>query len=370
MIRRLFKCVVSRYLTLILLATGGLSACTTEEPARQERPRPVKVETMSAQPKSGLWLVGTVKTQRQVDLAFEVGGVVQSVSIRPGQKVKNGAILAQLDREPSRLKLAQAQAKLRVQQTLLGHTRKQLVRSHRLFAEKSLSWKAVEQAESDYQSALAQCAAEEVLVSLAKREHATSQLIAPFDGHVLSYAAEPHAQVSAGQVFIKMVPAGPQDVITQIPVDLAKGLYVGSEATASTSNSNSPLRLKLQSLAPEAKEGVMQEAKFEIISPDVWLIDGTSLSLQLIRKAPTLMTLPQQAVRGEPKGEGAEVFVYNPRTHRVAVRSVQLAGLEGDRLVVRDGLIQGDQVVTAGTAFLNDQQVVTLFKPTADSDSE
>lgn len=370
MIRPLFKFSISRNVPLILLATCFLSACTTEEQPRQEVPRPVRVETMTAGPKPGLWLTGTVKTQRHADLSFEVGGVVDKVLVRPGQEVKRGALLAQLDRQPSRLKLAQAQAKRWAQLALVGQAKKRLDRSHRLAEDGSLSRKEVEQAEADYQAAAAAYAVEAASVSLAEREYARSQLIAPFDGRVLSYAIEPHAQISAGQRFIQIVPAGHQEVITQVPIDEARGLSRGSEATASTESTNTPLKLKLLSLAPETKDGVMQEAKFEITSPDIRLIDGATLSLQLSGGESALMTLPQQAVRGVPKGDEAQVFVYHPSTRHVAVRSIHLAGLEGDRLVVRDGLVQGDQVVTAGTAFLNDQQVVTLVKPTADSGSE
>jgi RND family efflux transporter MFP subunit len=370
MIRPLFKFAISRNVPLILLATCFLSACTTEEQPRQEVPRPVRVETMTAGPKPGLWLTGTVKTQGHADLSFEVGGVVDKVLVRPGQEVKRGALLAELDRQPSRLKLAQAQAKRWAQLALIEQAKKRLDRSRRLAEDGSLSRKELEQAEADTQAAAAAYAVEAASVSLAEREYASSQLIAPFDGRVLSYAVEPHAQISAGQRFIQLVPVGHQEVITQVPIEEARGLSLGSEATASTESTKTPLKLKLLSLAPETRDGVMQDAKFEITSPDIRLIDGATLSLQLSGGEFSQITLPQQAVRGVPKAGGAEVFVYDPKTRRVTVRSINLAGLEGDRLVVRDGLVQGNQVVTAGTAFLHDQQVVSLFRPTAGSDSE
>lgn len=370
MIRPLFKFAISRNVLLILLATCFLSACTTEEQPRQEVPRPVKVQTVTEGKKPGLWLTGTVKTQHHADLSFEVGGVVDKVLVRPGQEVKKGALLAQLDRQPSRLELAQAQAKRWAQLALVEQAKKRLDRSRRLAEDGSLSRKEVEQADADYHAATAAYAVEAASVSLAERAYAKSQLIAPFDGRVLSYALEPHAQISAGQRFMQLVPAGHQEVITHVPIDQARGLALGSEATASTESTNTPLTLKLLSLAPETKDGVMQEAKFEITYPDIRLIDGATLSMQLSDGESSRITLPQQAVRGVPKAGGAEVFVYDPRTRRVTVRSIHLAGLEGDRLVVRDGLVQGNQVVTAGTAFLHDQQVVSLFRPTAGSDSE
>lgn len=62
--------------------------------------------------------------------------------------------------------------------------------------------------------------------------------------------------------------------------------------------------------------------------------------------------------------------MYEPETGQVKRREVELAGIEGSRLIVRAGLAQGEQVVVAGAAFLTDSQVVTLFKPIISSGAE
>lgn len=371
MIFQLFEIGVSRLAPVILLATFALSACTSEDQLRPEILRPVKVETVSLQPPAGLQVIGTVRTQKRAELSFEVGGVLDQLFVRAGQEVRKGAVLAQLDRQPAELKLIQAKARLGAQKALVIQTRQLLESNRRLLEDGSAPRKDFEQAEAGYQLALAARDSEDAAVKQAQREYALTRLTAPFDGRVVSYAYEPHTQVSPGQSVIRMVSTGQQNVVAEIPVDQAKRLAVGIEALGVDGRqSGAALKLRMHSISPEAKGGVIQEAEFEILAQQTRLVEGTTLSIQLAAGDTSVVTLPQQAFRGSPEEDGAEVFVYEPETGQVKRREVELAGIEGSRLIVRAGLAQGEQVVVAGAAFLTDSQVVTLFKPIISSGAE
>lgn len=371
MIFQLFEIGIRRLAPVILLATFALSACTREDQLRPEILRPVKVETVSLQPPTGLQVIGTVRTQKRADLSFEIGGALDQLFVRPGQEVRKGAVLAQLDRQPAELKLIQAKARLRAQKALVIQTRQLLESSKRLLEDGSVPRKDVEQAEAGYQSAVAVQDIDDAAVKQAQRDYALTRLTAPFDGRVVSYAYEPHAQVSPGQTVIQIIATGQQNVVAEIPVDHAKRLTVGSEAFGvDDSQPGTTLKLKVHSLSPEAKGGVLQEAEFEVLSQQAGLVEGATLSIQLAAGGAGAMTLPQQAFRGAPEAEDAEVFVYDPQTRQVVRREVELAGIEGARLIVRAGLAQGEQVVVAGAAFLTDRQAVTLFKPIISSGAE
>ncbi|HHH9110652.1 TPA: efflux RND transporter periplasmic adaptor subunit, partial [Pseudomonas aeruginosa] len=73
---------------------------------------------------------------------------------------------------------------------------------------------------------------------------------------------------------------------------------------------------------------------------------------------------------GTPKAGFAEVFVFEPQTRQVTLRKVEVGGVSGSRLIVRDGVAPGDQVVIAGAAFLSDRQPVLLFKPAVSASAE
>lgn len=57
------------------------------------------------------------------------------------------------------------------------------------------------------------------------------------------------------------------------------------------------------------------------------------------------------------------MFVFQP-PGTVAIRNITLGAVREGRAVVTEGLFANEQVVTAGTAFLQDGQTVSLFQPT------
>lgn len=372
MIRPLFESGLSRYVPAILLAALSLGGCTPEEQVHTVAPRPVKVETVSMRPPQGLSLVGTVRAQNRAEMAFETAGVIDQILAQPGQQVSKGTLLAQLDRQPAQLKMAQAKAKLQAQQGLSRQSLQLLERSKRLLVDGTVAQKDVEQAQAQYQSALAEQNIDEAALKLAQREYALTQLRAPFGGRVVSRAVEPHTQITAGQHVLELIATDHQNVVVMIPVEQARGLAVGTEAVGfAEEHRTNALALRLRSLAPEAKGGMLQEAKFEISSPAGDLVDGASIAVQLATaNSRAVITLPQQAFRGTPTAGEAEVFVYDPQSKRVMTRAVEVAGLDGARIVVRNGLSEGEQVVTAGSAFLTGRQEVSLFKPASDSSAE
>ena len=71
------------------------------------------------------------------------------------------------------------------------------------------------------------------------------------------------------------------------------------------------------------------------------------------------------AVMMASDGKNASVFVYTPQQGTLTRRQVALGAVEGDRVGIKMGLKAGEQIVTAGTAFLADGQQVVPFRSTS-----
>ena len=368
MIRSLFDSGCSRYMPVILLATSLLSGCSGEDPEVRPTPRLVKVETVSTHASSGLRFIGTVRAQHIADLVFEEDGVMELLMVQAGQHVKKGQVLAQLDREPARLRLAQARAKLQAQQSILLLSQQEAERSKRLFADGTVSQQVVEQSEAKYKADSAELLADKAAVSAAERGYNRTQVTAPFDGRVVS-SAEPHTRVAGGDPAVRMVSIGAQEIVALLPVDDVKNFSLGDVFDGAVEGQESALKLRLFALSPVAKGGALQEAKFEVSGEGVGLIDGSAIPVRLVNKsAAPAITLPTQSFRGEA-GRDAQVFVYDAKSNTVLLRAVKVSGTSGARLIVSEGLSEGEQVVTAGAAFLSDHQAVSLI-PAVGKDSD
>lgn len=362
MIRSSSRSGINRYLPAVLLAASLLYGCSAEESARPPSPRLVKVETLARKPPEGLPVLAVVRSRQRTALSFEVDGVLHKLLVQPGQQVTKGQLIAELDRAPAHSRLLQAGARVQARKAAAELAQQELARSKRLLAEGSLAANAVEQAEARYSMSLADLQNSQAQAQAAQRDYRLTQLVAPYDGQIVACTGEPYAHVTAAEPTVLMAAAGASELAAQLPVEQARALRIGARIDAQLAGTPSRrLKLTVRALSPMAEAGVLQEVKFDLPGSETTWAQGTPLALELqLPGADAAFTLPQQAFREAP-GQGAQVFVYDPQSASVALRDVEVGGMRGARLIVSKGLAEGEQVVTAGAAFLVDHQAVTLL---------
>ena len=122
---------------LFVSATLALSGCSKPASESMENDgtllRPVKVAQVAAgHPDRLRRFPAVVEATQSAELTFRVGGEITELSVRPGQIVNEGHVIAKLD--PTDFKLAVEQAEARAD---LANA--QFNRSERLLAERILS---------------------------------------------------------------------------------------------------------------------------------------------------------------------------------------------------------------------------------------
>lgn len=96
-------------LCVICLSAG----CSRQETDRPETIRPVKTITVAGATEPDTHTFpGRVDASRQVELAFQVPGVLVNLPAKEGQRVAKGEIVAQLRRDEFQARLDTAQAQL------------------------------------------------------------------------------------------------------------------------------------------------------------------------------------------------------------------------------------------------------------------
>ena len=76
------------------------------------------------------------------------------------------------------------------------------------------------------------------------------------------------------------------------------------------------------------------------------------------------ITVPSSAVWQDAQGRSA-VWVWDAATSSVHAQVIEVAGVQGNDLVVRSGLQPGQQVVSTGVHVLSEGQKVVVFQPVA-----
>lgn len=346
----------------VVLITLMISGCGDKQTTSASPVRAVKVETVRAGEGAALRFIGTVREQERASLAFESAGTLTELRVDIGDSVKPGQVLARLDPQPAQLRLQEAQAALRLARAQALERQRNFQRQQNLLAAGSVAQSVVESAQSSSEQASAELIRTQAELDLARRELDRTRLIAPFAGRVVARHAQPQNLLPAGQVLLDVESAAEQQVVAAVPLALADSLQPGDLAMASNSaDGTAGFDLALEGISPRADDGLVRTAVFRVLRPAGRLPSGVTLLVQMHPAADAqALSVPVQALWMGTSSHLAEVFVYQSGG-TVAVRSVTLGTVREGRALIVSGLVAGEQVVTAGAAFLQDGQPVTLF---------
>lgn len=346
-----------------------LSACAPVPEAKSMTPKPVKTEligTVNAAQHSDSF-VGTVRARQRSDLGFEAAGRLVSITVEVGDRVRAGQTLAQMDDSSARWRLDKAEADRQAAAAVVAERNAQLQQQEVLARDKIISLTALQSARSAHQQARSQLEAAEAALAAARRDVGLTRITAPFDGEVVARLAQPHSDVTAGQAVLQVQAGNALEVVVMLPDEMTASLAVGSGAQAISGKQSFPL--VLERLSARSDNGSLVQAIFRVHSSSrsaaaPGLRSGGVVSIELPRAAApsTSITLPVSAVMTGTQPSQASVYVL--RTDGVLERRiVKTAGdlLPQGRVNIDDGLVPGERVVVAGTAFLNEGEKVAIY---------
>ncbi len=113
-------------------------------------------------------VIGTINPARRADLAAETGGLVEAVNFRPGDRVREGDVLVQVDVERLTLELGQARSNAEATRAQLALAEGQLERVEQLVDRNVATTSTLEEAQSSVDGLRAQSTALDDVVKLAE----------------------------------------------------------------------------------------------------------------------------------------------------------------------------------------------------------
>ena len=312
--------------------------------------------------------IGQTRGSREVEIRARVGGIIEQRLYEEGRFVQAGQPLFQLDPKSYEAQLAAAEAVLARTRALRGQSEREWNRLKPLAQEKSISRKALDDAQSAYQLADADVQAAEAAVSEARLQLEYTRVTAPTAGIAgLAERVEGAVVTAAVDRLTTLTVTDPMDVYFSMSEnewllrqqELANGSL---EAPADTA-----LRINVR-LADGRVPDVTGQINFgdARIDPDTGTVamrarlpnpDGQFKSGQFVRvivtgaQRPGAVTVPQKAVLEGPQGKFVYVVGNGEDGATIAeVRPVEVGewtsngGSDRD-WVIRAGLHAGDRVI-------------------------
>lgn len=347
----------------VMAATMQLSACSDETPPREE---PVRAVKLTAVGKTGLLdhrFVATVRQEKRAELSFETGGRLVFIEADVGDHVRQGQLLAKLDTEPARLRLAEAEARVKSAAAQLQEKQEQMRRQQAMFDDGTISPLTLNTARVALDTTQSELQALEAERGLASRELRNTEIRAPFAGSVVSRAIQPGTNVAVGQSVLQMDGFGKLQALATLPTGALPGTLAAGQVVQAyrPDDPNTPIPLKLRGVSARVESGATMLAIFDLPVREQDVHSGDVLVLAIPATTQRALTIPLTAVLPGTDNESARVFVYQPTERIVRSRTVSLGAISGSIVQVDKGLEPGEQVVSAGAAFLNDGQKVIPF---------
>jgi RND family efflux transporter MFP subunit len=348
---------------LLLGAVFALSACdqapATDAPTEPVQPAKI-VKAQSAHFNAMRRFPGVTEATQRAQLAFRVGGQLESLPAQPGMTFSSGDVLAQLDQSVYRNNLADRQAKYDL-------AKSQYHKVSALLAQNYTSDSAVEEAEANMRAAKA-------ALDDARDNLEYTTLKAPFNGIVAHVATENYQTVAPNQVVLELQSADTLDVRYSVPESLLgriKPTLNPADVCAQVSFNAYPDHsyracFKEYETKPDPVTRSYSVVHTMARQQDFPALPGMAVTVDL--------DLTQFLANGNASGvlvpieavfeSAGQAFVWrvgqNQQVQKVAVA---VGPVQGDYLYVLSGLQAGDSVVAAGVSYLHEgDKVRALIK--------
>lgn len=345
----------------------GLSvvSCSKGNSNQSEIVRPVRVVEVKAQDAQfEESYPAQIEPRFQATLSFQVGGRLLQRQAEVGLRVKKGAVLARIDPQDLQLALSAAKAQFNVAQTEYTQSVTDLNRAKTLKGQNFVSQAELDRKQLAFEAASGRLAQAKSQLSLQSNQSAYGVLLAPGDGVISRVYAQTGQILSPGQAVVQWANDKSVQVRLAIPENKIDQYAVGRKATVRLWSQDSVLNAVVREVSPVADpstraypvyldlENVQGQARF-----------GMSATVTFVRLQDTSQSpaykLPGSALVGASKG--TYVWVFDAAQGKVHRRSVVPIDVSENSFLVREGLKEGELVVTAGTHVLTEGQSVRRF---------
>lgn len=353
---------------LLIGATGMFYLASCKGPAQKQGmvmpPTPVNVTAATLG--TAIYydkFPASVVALNQVELRAQVTGYITGIFFKEGEIVQKGKALYEIDRRKYEATYRQAEASVASAKANLVRAQKDADRYNKLAEQDAIARQTVDNANATLEVNRSQLAAAEATLLAARTDLDYSIIKAPFTGRIGLSQVKLGAQVSQGSTLLNTMssenPIGVDFVVNETNISRFSTLQ-GKTINAG----DSTFRLQLPSGDIYQEHGrilaidrgidnqtATVRVRIEFNNPKGVLKDGMSGVMQVLNdQSGERVLIPYKAVV-EQMGE---FFVFIAKDTIAEQRKIHLGPRVADKIVVSDGLQQGELIVVEGFQRLRD----------------
>lgn len=328
-----------------------MTACSSEGQNDNQGPKPVGVKVMSVgevPETSSKSYSGTIEEATGTSLSFAVPGTVKSVSVRIGQKVSKGSLIATLDDTNARHSFDMAESTLRQAEDAFSRM-KQLHDNNSL---PEIEWIGAQTKLSQAQSAM----------EIARKNLSDCKLISPVAGVISRKDIETGQNVMPGAGIVKVSTIGTVKVNISVPENEIAAIGNNQEIILSVpALDNRTFKGHIVEKGVEANPiSRTYQVKALVSNPESLLMPGMICRVELTSEADkNVLVIPANVVQ---TGRGTDKFVWVVNNGKASRRDIKAGNQTAQGIIVVSGLSNGDSLIVEGQQKVSNGTTVMPMK--------
>ena len=350
---------------VVLALGGGILRALSAKRARQEAAAaPPSVQTQIELASSdvitasqrditqGLDVSGTVKALNYALIKARVAGELKEITVREGDNVKAGQVLARIDPTEYQRRFEQAQEQAQAAKSQMEIAQRQADTNQALVNQGFISKTAMDNSLASYQGAIASHKAAIAGAEVARKSLDDSVLRAPFAGVIAVRSAQLGERVGIDAKVLELVDLSQLEVEVPLSPSDSVDVRVGQVASLQVEDRTQKISAKVKRISPSAQAGSRSVLVYLGLDKPEGLRHGLFAKGLLGLGRSQVLAVPVSAVRTDRAKPYVQVvekvdenFQVVHKTVEMGVRGMDLTQPDGEPLVGVTGLEAGSIVL-------------------------
>jgi RND family efflux transporter MFP subunit len=312
-------------------------------------------------------LTGSLTPFNEATVKAKVAGELVAVTVREGEPVKQGQVLARIDQTEVQARVAARKADVGAARAQLDWAQKNRTTQKALLDKGFIAQTAFDNVQSNYEVAVAKLRAAEAELVVAQKALGDSVLAAPFDGIVSLRHAQAGERVALDGKVVTVVDLSRLQLEAAVPASEIGKLRLGQPVAFRVDGfGEQRFAGRIDRINPATVAGSRSINVYAVIdNPQGVLRAGLfaqgAVSLERIEGA---LVVPASAVR-EELGRNIVYALVDGAVQRKAVKTGPADA--ADRVQVLEGLAPGDRIVRTNLGTLREGTAARLSGPQAEA---
>lgn len=360
------KRIVRLYIGIVILVLSACSAKEKKETETPGHPVMVTVATPSANEQQDIHISGQIEAAQSANISTRVMGYITKLTVKVGDPVNKGQLLATISNQDILAQRAQANAMITEAEAAFKNAEKDQERFTNLYQQQSATTKELDNVTLQYRSAQSRVEAAKQKRNEVNAMLRYTSLTAPFSGIVTQKFADAGSMASPGMPILTIEQSGTYQVSATVPENSINQVYQGAEAAITIEAIGRTIKGSVSQISQSSQfSGGQYIIKVSIPGNEkkglyAGMYANVSIPVKQVAKVQTddhIVTVPLSSIENRDQLTGLYTISSN---HTALLRWVRLGKMYGDRVEVLSGLEKNEQFIVNADGKLYDGIAVKI----------